>query len=156
MVEQVKCGQCALWQPKGQTCRLHKGLARTPDNSCPEGTTYLEKCDICGGEILPKQVIIDMGLDHKMHLICPDCSRKYYSCSICGQATQCSFETSSIDLPKQIQKQIQTPQGYIVTTIMNPDRIRETCEKGCKCFDKENGCSRQSNYCSNHSIAWKV
>lgn len=156
MNEQVICGQCALKTPDGQTCQFFNQPIGDPGDSCPHGTKTLEKCDICGGMILPGAVIVDMGLDHKTHLICSTCNQNYYSCKTCGQADICSFETSSIDLPKQIQKQMQTAQGYIVTTIPNPDRIRETCEKGCGCFDKENGCCKQMNYCKNHKIKWKV
>lgn len=156
MIEQVTCGQCVLKSQDGQTCRLTNRPITDPQHSCASGTTYFEKCDICGRVILPNSIIIDMGLDHETHIICQTCNQNYYSCNTCGQKDICDFETSSIDLPKQIQQQLKTEQGYFVTTIRNPERVRETCEKGCKCFDKENGCLRQSNYCKNHSIKWKV
>ena len=155
MNEQVICGQCAWRTPDGQQCRLFKQSIKNPEDSCPNGTKHTEKCDLCGAEMMPNAVIIDMGLDHKTHLICPNCSQNYYSCRNCGQSFTCAFETSTIDLPKQIQQQMQTVQGYIVTTIRNPARVRETCEKGCKCFDKEFECCRQNNYCKNFAIKWK-
>lgn len=156
MTNQITCGQCALKSPDGQHCRLHNLPIRNPEDSCPDGTKRVEKCDLCGAEILPRAIIVDMGLDHKTHIICSTCSQNYYSCSHCGQSLTCSFESSSIDLPKQVQQQIKTAQGYIVTNIKNPERVRQTCEKGCKCFDKEFGCLRQSNYCDNFEIVWKV
>jgi hypothetical protein len=156
MNQQITCGQCALRSPEVQQCRLHKLPIKDLEDSCPDGTKHLEICDLCGAEVLPKSIIVDMGLDHKGHLICPTCSKNYYSCKNCGQSLTCDFETSSIGLPKQVQQQIKTEQGYIVTTIMNPERIRQTCEKGCKCFDKEFGCLRQNNYCNNFSIKWRV
>ena len=156
MNEQVTCGQCALKTPDGQTCQLYNEPIEDSGNSCPHGTKTLEKCDICGAKILPGAIVIDMGLDHKTHIICQTCNQAYYSCSTCGQRTICDFETNPIDLPKQVQQQMNTAQGYIVTTIRNPERVRQTCEKGCKCFDKENGCSRQNNYCKQYWIKWKV
>lgn len=155
MFNQITCGQCALKTPDSKTCRLDNKDIVDPEASCPFGTRYLEKCDICGNEMLPSQAIIDMGLDHKTHIICPSCNSAYYTCKVCGQASICDFETNPIDLPKQVQKQMKTAQGYIVTTIPNPDRIRETCEKGCKCLSNDFGCCKQNNWCERQSIAWR-
>lgn len=155
MVEQIKCGQCALWQPDTQICRLSK-QARTSENSCPEGTTLMYKCDLCGREVLPRYAIIDIGLDHKTHIICSICNENYYNCITCAQSSMCDFESNPIDLPKQISKEMKTEQGYFVTSIRNPSRIEKTCKVNCDCFDEENGCLRQINYCKNHSIKWKI
>lgn len=152
---EINCGQCALLQPESQLCRLHNWTIKDLKDTCPQATRTLEKCDICGSEMLPSQAIINMGADHKTHLICPQCNAKYHTCSVCGQADKCDFETNPIDLPKQVRKQIQTPQGYIVTDIPNPERIREICEKGCDCYDKEFGCCKQNNWCSHHSVKWQ-
>jgi hypothetical protein len=151
--EQTKCGQCALRSPDNQTCKLHGTPIRSFQNSCPEGVKQLEHCDLCGAEIFPKGMIISY-VNGKVHTICQNCNNLWNTCQTCGQRHICSFETSPIDLPKQIQQQYQTAQGYVVTTIRNPERIRETCEKGCSCFDKEFGCSRESNYCSLYSAPW--
>ena len=151
----VNCGQCALRSPDSQKCRLTSWDLKDLNDTCPQATRTLEKCDLCGNEILPSQMIISMGLDHKTHIICPQCNAIYHTCRVCGQADKCSFQTSPIDLPKQVQQQIKTAQGYIVTTIPNPERIRETCEKGCNCYDKEFGCSKQSNWCERQSIKWQ-
>lgn len=34
-----------------------------------------------------------------------------------------------------------------VTEVMNPERIRQTCEKGCDCFSADFGCMKQFHYC---------
>lgn len=156
MINQITCGQCALWQPESKTCRLYKGITRNSQDSCPEGTSKLEKCDICGREILPSQIIIDMGLEHTTHIICPNCDQIYYTCNTCAQSLICDFETNPIDLPKQIQQQMQTGNGYIVTTVKNPSRIEKTCKVNCTCWNEENGCLKQNNYCNKHQILWKV
>ena len=56
----------------------------------------------------------------------------------------CDFEENPIALPKQIQQQIRQGNSIISTVVVNPERIRETCEKNCKCFSKEFGCLRQN------------
>ena len=42
-----------------------------------------------------------------------------------------------------------------VTEVMNPERIRETCEKNCHCFDTEFGCGKQLGFCTKQEIEWK-
>jgi hypothetical protein len=150
---QIKCGQCALKSPDGKVCRRTRAPIRSLDSSCPEGTTYLEKCDICGGEFIPSDLLIDMT--NGIHLICHDCNAVVGTCYVCKKNIECFFETDPDPLPKQVQKQMTTPQGYIVTTIRNPDRIEKLCKK-CECFSAENECSRQINWCEKYQVIWET
>ena len=156
MLEQITCGECVLKSPDGQVCQKFNIEIKDPGASCPEGVKELAICDLCGKPFVMKHGIIDMGLNHKTHFICNQCNQRYYTCQTCGQASTCDFQTSSIDLPKQIQQKIQAGNGYIVTNIANPARIEKTCKAGCKCYSEEFGCFKQTNYCNNYHIIWKT
>lgn len=148
----VTCARCGLADPATNICRLHGIPISDKQNSCPEGRVYIDHCDICGAEVFPQGMIIDIS--DGVHILCQKCNAAFNTCLTCGQRYTCDFESNPIDLPKQVQQQFQTAQGYVVTTIRNPERIRETCEKGCTCFSSENGCLRESNWCASYSIAW--
>ncbi len=36
------------------------------------------------------------------------------------------------------------------SVVMNPERIRETCQKNCKCWNDEMGCLRQNGTCGQY------
>lgn len=144
----VTCGRCARRTSDGLTCEVFKTPIKHGSDSCPLGISKLYTCDMCGKQFPLEELFIDND-GPVLRMFCKQCNNMYYTCYNCGHSTKCAFETSSSTLPKQVQKQMKTPQGYIVTTIRNPERVRETCEKGCECFDKENGCLRQTNYCKN-------
>jgi hypothetical protein len=44
-------------------------------------------------------------------------------------------------------------QGNMIAQqqVQNPERIRQTCQKGCKCWDEEFGCLKSNGCCGN----WK-
>ena len=81
------------------------------------------------------------------HILCPNCASQLNTCSFCKKVNVCTFETDPSPLPKMVQKQIRQGPMISVTTEMNPERIRQTCEKGCDCFDANFGCMRQFHYC---------
>ena len=81
------------------------------------------------------------------HILCPNCASQLNSCSFCKKVNTCLFETDPSPLPKMRQKQIRQGPMISVTTEKNPERIRQTCEKGCDCFDPNFDCMRQFHYC---------
>lgn len=102
------------------------------------------QCETCGRQT-EQQVLAPDG--DSWHILCPNCADQLNSCGFCKNAGKCDFETNPSSLPKFVQKQIRQGPMISVTTEMNPERIRQTCEKGCDCFDANFGCMRQFHYC---------
>lgn len=138
-----KCGQCALRQPKGQTCQLTNQPYKDNDTACAHFHKSLPKCNFCGQAFLEiKNVLNDK-------LICDNCLNLLDTCRTCAQSSECLFESSTSTLPKLVQKVIQQGGMQISTQIRNPERIKITCALGCKCYS--NGeCQRDFNYCPNY------
>ena len=102
------------------------------------------QCETCGRPT-EQQVLCPDG--DMWHILCPSCASQLNSCAFCKKADTCSFETDPSPLPKMIQKQFRQGPMITVTEVMNPERIRQTCEKGCDCFSTDFGCMRQFHYC---------
>ena len=102
------------------------------------------QCETCGRPT-EQQVLCPDG--DNWHILCPNCASQLNSCAFCKKVNVCTFETDPSPLPKMVQKQIRQGPMISVTTEMNPERIRQTCEKGCDCFDANFGCMRQFHYC---------
>lgn len=147
----ITCGQCALRAPESDVCMLFRCKIPGLDKGCPSGTMQVFKCENCGSILLSSGVVYDLTDPENGHILCSDCASKSNTCDMCRHNTGCSFMESSDPTPKLIQKQVAINGGYAVTQIMNPERIRNTCKKGCPCFSDEFGCSRQNNWCNNHS-----
>lgn len=102
------------------------------------------QCETCGRPTEQQFLCPDGDI---WHILCPSCASQLNSCAFCKKVNTCSFETDPSPLPKMIQKQIRQGPMISVTTEMNSERIRQTCEKGCDCFDANFGCMRQFHYC---------
>ena len=102
------------------------------------------QCETCGRPT-EQQVLCPDG--DNWHILCPNCASQLNTCAFCKKVNVCTFETDPSPLPKMVQKQIRQGPMISVTTEMNPERIRQTCEKGCDCFDANFGCMRQFHYC---------
>ena len=102
------------------------------------------QCKTCGRPT-DQQVLCHDG--DIWHILCPNCASQLNSCSFCKKVNICLFETDPSPLPKMIQKQIRQGPMISVTTEKNPERIRQTCEKGCDCFNPNFDCMRQFHYC---------
>ena len=102
------------------------------------------QCETCGRPT-EQQVLCPDG--DKWHILCPSCATQLNTCAFCKKSNTCLFETDPSPLPKTIQKQFRQGPMITVTEVMNPERIRQTCEKGCDCFDTDFECMRQFNYC---------
>lgn len=101
-------------------------------------------CETCGRPI-EQQFLCPDG--DSWHILCGNCASQLNTCAFCKKVDVCTFETDPSPLPKMVQKQIRQGPMISVTTEMNPERIRQTCEKGCDCFDANFGCMRQFHYC---------
>ena len=109
-------------------------------------------CETCSRQT-QQQVLAPDG--DSWHILCPNCASQLNSCGFCKNGGKCDFETNPSSLPKFVQKQIRQGNMIAVTDIPNPERIRQTCQKGCPCFDPEFGCLKQNNTCGKWRIVYE-
>lgn len=102
------------------------------------------QCETCGRQT-DQQVLCPDG--DNWHILCPNCASQLNTCSFCKNVQTCVFETDPSPIPKMIQRRIQQGPMVTVTTVKNPERIRQICMNGCPCYDSEFDCMRQFNYC---------
>lgn len=103
----------------------------------------IEKCKFCGQDHIPH--IIDTD-----GFICNNCYAYLYTCALCTQGHECSFENDPSPLPKQVQKVIRQGNMTMQTVIQNPERVDITCRKLCSCFSEEFGCLKANGVCGNY------
>ena len=141
------CGECAFRSQDGTHC----GLTNTPINPkedfCSKLETSPKTCDICG-QFIVGPGIIDAETTPP-HYICYNCLKSIKTCARCKNNTRCEFEENPSSTPKVIQQHIQQGPMVAITNVKNPQRIKETCEKLCGCFDSTVGCLRQYGTCAN-------
>lgn len=148
----VTCGQCVLKTPDGKACRWFGAPIISLDKGCPYGSTTYTECNICGKQIVFEMAHIFISDSDSVKLLCEECSTKLNTCAVCSHKVGCAFNESSDPTPKAVTKQIPINGGYAVTQVMNPERIRNTCKKGCPCFSGDFGCSRQNNWCEHQDL----
>lgn len=147
------CGNCALMQHNNGVCPIFNEQFDSEELGCPKHTRDLYTCEICGR--LTPHPIIDATDENNLHFLCEVCQSKSGTCATCKYGGDCLFQTSPSLLPKFIKKEIRQGNMIAVTDIPNPERIRETCEKGCPCFDPEFGCLKQNNTCGKWKIVYE-
>lgn len=140
------CPSCAFAGLKAPNVCALAGWHIEPKDHCSKHRRSVPKCSICGGYII-SDAVLDDG-----HLVCPNCISISKSCKICRFCNTCEYETNPSPLEKTIQREIRNGNSVFVTQGMNPERVRITCEKGCKCYDPQKGCLRQNNSCPNYEI----
>lgn len=122
------------------------------------GRLLIMICDICGNRLNPSQDpgIIDIESDPP-HIVCFNCYSLLDKCPTCANSVKCDFESNPSATPKAASQEIRNGSSIFVTTVRNPKRIEETCEKNCQCFDKEFKCKREEiNFCDNYEIDWSL
>lgn len=136
------CKTCALLISKGddRICGLGRYKVEPEADYCSHHQDTITVCEICGSALISPG-IIDLVNDTP-HTICPQCLRLLGTCNLCDHAKVCAFESSSSTLPKTVHKIIQHGPMQATVEVMNPDRIQETCKKGCTCWNDEWGCTR--------------
>lgn len=149
------CETCGLLDPKQNICPLLRTVVDPEEDFCSkhQDASSLKVCEICHRLIVGASVLTPDG--DKWHLLCDECAEQLGTCAFCKNAVSCAFEDDPSPIPKLVQKQFRQGNMTTVTTVMNPERIRQTCEKGCHCFNPEFGCMRQFHYCKemNHIYA---
>jgi hypothetical protein len=139
-----KCDTCQIRDPRQNVCQLTGQKIDPTKDFCSKHRKTLDRCDVCGKGVLESYLVQDA---EEWRLLCGECRAKLNTCAFCRKANKCEFETNPVNLPKMVQKQIRQGPQVMITTIKNPDRIRETCQILCDCFDSEIGCLRDFNYC---------
>ena len=137
-----KCDSCALYNHEQRGC-LRTRRPQAPEDSCSDYCSELPSCEVCGQFFLPpKNYIIE---NEKIMIVCGACLTGLSTCRTCANKNSCDFLTNPINIPPQIQQQVQQGPMVVIQTVMNPARIAETCEKGCPCWDNnEKICNKQT------------
>lgn len=152
MAFERKCGQCALPSLKNGICPVFNQVPNLTHAACPMFEREIICCGVCNSAIIPSKSAIIM--DNSTTYICDNCRLALSSCIGCKNGQSCAFENDPRP-DKYIPKSIRQGNTIIQTQIPNPEIIRETCQKDCKCFSQENGCLRQNNCCGNYQLIWE-
>ena len=142
---QRTCKECAYFDD--MRCKISGQPAISHNIACASFSSQRYECDVCHRQIHHTEVIYDSKTNK---IVCSDCGNRLSTCDNCHNGPVCLFETDPSPLPKQIQKQIRQGNMFGQTIIKNPERVRETCQKGCPCWDTETeSCNKQFRYCAN-------
>ena len=148
------CGSCAIQRHNHGTCPYFQQPMNSNDPACAKYCDEVVTCDLCKGITTPAASYLDLTDPSNPHRVCSNCKQHYGHCPVCIHSVNCLFETDPSPLPKIVQREIRQGNMISVTQVMNPERIRQTCEKDCSCFDRENGCLRQNNTCANYKMIY--
>ena len=148
---QKTCAQCAfhIKTPSDNydgKCGIFGHAIHLAGNACSKFNDNPYTCDLCHRVIVENPIIdIDNETGKVKRILCAECNSKFGTCLTCENTKNCKFEEDPSPIPKMVQKQIRQGNMVSVMNVPNIERIRETCQKGCLCFQQENGCNRQNN-----------
>lgn len=146
------CGGCVLPQLHPQKyCPIFNEPIDIHDQACKKYTEEIAQCYSCGDIILEGGVLYKNKGDDAYHVVCEKCSSQRGTCVTCVEADKCAFETDPSSLPKFVMKEIRQGNMIAQQQIPNPERIRQTCQNGCNCWNEEFKCLKQNGCCGN----WK-
>lgn len=148
-----KCIDCIYYDIQQLGCQLLKiGTEKT--DTCPLYTNkdLLDNCDVCGQPCITRDFIFVPADDNRGHFhLCKRCASLSGTCGLCIEGDKCDFETNPSTLPKQVIQVMTKGNMKIQQEVPNPERIKITCMKGCKCFSEEFGClKRNCGTCGNY------
>lgn len=142
------CGNCLIQRQANGVCPIFNEKVNPADEACRKYIGY--DSPICGfcNNLMPGKGEIVIMEDGEVILSCAECAERIGTCATCAQARSCEFETSNIQIPKKVQKVTRQGNMQMQTIIRNPEREKETCMKGCSCWDEENCiCLREAGMC---------
>ena len=142
------CGNCLIQKQANGVCPIFNEKINPADEACRKYIGYdSPSCGFCNNLMPGKGEIVIME-DGEVILSCAECAERIGTCATCAQARSCEFETSNIQIPKKVQKVTRQGNMQMQTIIRNPEREKETCMKGCSCWDEENCiCLREAGMC---------
>lgn len=150
-----KCGSCRLPALQGGVCPIFKETFPADTPACPKYQETVNSCELCGSVILGYGILMT-DRDDNWHRICDQCASRSGTCAVCQSAQKgCKFEDPSCQIPPYVQKQVRQGNMISVVQVKNPERIRQTCETGCDCFDaKTKECNRELGFCGGYKHLW--
>ena len=151
------CFTCGYRSLNPQQCPLI-GYQYTENDTnavCPYWVDEVVTCAVCGQIIPKKNYCLTHFKDGTWKPTCDNCLKLSGTCGGCSKSTTCDFETNPSPIPKTVRRVFQKGPMQTVAEVINPERIRETCEKNCRCFDPEFGCGKQNGFCIKQLIEWK-
>ena len=144
------CGNCLILKRNNGICPVFQEKVNDDEPACRKYVGHDSPvCGFCGSLIPGKGEIVVMNDEYdNVILSCPQCAERIGTCATCAQARYCEFETSNIQIPKQVPRVIRQGNMQMQTIVRNPEREKETCMKGCPCWDEENCiCLREAGMC---------
>lgn len=151
-----RCNTCALLDKNNNTCPVLRMEVNPNEDYCSKHVKNVLICEACGRiDLTPVFVPEELPEETTYHTLCRNCLPALNTCVFCLNGRDCLFETDPSPLPKVIQQKVQNGPMITVTTVKNPSRIEITCKKGCPCYDPENDCMKQFNYCERMNHVWK-
>lgn len=160
MSNEKTCKQCIhmVHSPQGHDyCKLTSIICDPEKDFCSKGyfnsTDNVPICAVCGEPIIPSisRAIVEV-VEGQVRTFCKTCYEHHLNtCKTCKASCQCDFETNPIKIEKMVQKQVQRGPVIQVFPVKNPERIKETCMKGCGCWNNEQQmCNREVNVCGKY------
>lgn len=135
---------CGFADLKENKCLL-TGMIINPESChCSSYRAKINRCGHCGQYLFNE--IIDLTNPEEPHFICDKCAPGLNSCATCKHSRTCAFEADTT-LTKIVQQTIRNGPMTQIVQIRNPELVSKTCKAGCPCFDSENECMKQFNYC---------
>ena len=140
-----QCGRCTLRNQVTGVCQVFNKPVENSD-SCPAYSSVSFTCETCGQTTLNPIVCTQEGSE-KYYLVCDHCAPQLNGCAICTCET-CEFQTNPSPTPMYVMQQVRQGNAIMQTQVRNPERVKITCEAGCKCYDAvERTCNRESGCC---------
>ena len=147
-----RCATCALFIAENSGCARTRTI-ETPDHYCGHWTDKLPICEVCGNPFIGTICYVVVG-DGKYATACSKCVRSMGTCAACSHRDECDFKTNPIPIPPVITAARQQGNMTITQQVINPERVKATCAKNCKCYCEE-GCNKQCGTCGNYEDAWR-
>lgn len=135
---------CGFADLKANKCSLTGMNIKPEDCHCSNYRSKVYKCGRCGTLLLNE--IIDIANPENPHFLCDKCAPLLNTCVACKHSRKCAFDDDPSP-NKIVQQQIQHGMMTQIIQIRNPEIVEKTCKAGCPCYDPENECMRQFNYC---------
>ena len=141
------CGDCLIIRQNQGICPVFQEKMDPTEQACRKYIGHDSPvCKFCGALMSGKGELVLM--DDEVIQSCSNCGNALGTCTTCARAKSCDFETNPIQIPKQVQKVIRQGNMQMQTIVRNPEREKETCMKGCPCWDSEECvCIRQIGFC---------
>ena len=143
----LTCGHCALPSLHPQKlCPVFTKEVDVKQPVCPRCQTEIITCAACG-EVMLEPGVLMLNKNKSWITVCEHCSKKMKYCTTCVHYQPCDFETNPVAIPKYVMKEIRQGNMIAQQQIRNPERIRQTCQKNCKCYREDLECLKQFNTC---------